>query len=62
MQNPDGKHTKDTEQEPVPEHSSPVMATEEQKAVTEARRKGKDPQKALEKVEKKNPKPAEDPS
>jgi hypothetical protein len=33
-------------------HSSPVMMTKEERVVTDARQKGKDPQKALQKLKK----------
>lgn len=35
-------------------HSSPVMQTEEERAIEDARKKGKDPKKALEKVKEKD--------
>lgn len=35
-------------------HSSPIMRTKEERTVTEARKQGKDPQKELEKLKKKD--------
>lgn len=46
----------------VPHHSSPVLNTEKEKAVSKAQREGKDPEKALEKVEEKHPDPVVNPA
>ena len=54
----DGKSPNDSGTEGVGMHSSPVMIDQKEKAVEDANRKGKDPRKAVEKIEaKENPPP-----
>jgi hypothetical protein len=54
----DAKGPNDASTEGVGMHSSPVMTDQKEMAVEEAHRKGKDPRKAVEKIEAKDNPPA----